>query len=116
MEPEKLNTAPISIETSPLLNEGYLRCIYVELNCEQCGCWRMCIEPGSEVACPNCASTACTQTRLAHGLTRSKLPVVEQYLAARRPSERRMNYHLGSLVPYFAEKSGRAKERRNLNP
>lgn len=44
--------ARIDIEKSSLLNEGYRRCLYIDLKCEQCGCWRMCIEPETDVACP----------------------------------------------------------------
>lgn len=101
-------------EKSPL-NDDYRSCLYVELKCQQCGCWRMCIEPESQVACPKCASTTCTRTVLANGLTRRELPIVELYLAPRDPSERRIKQHLRASTPYYAETWRRATERRNID-
>ena len=105
----------IDAERSPLLNEGYRRCLYVALTCDQCGCWRMCIESESDVACPKCANTVCIRTVLANGLTRRELPIVELYIAAHEPHERRIKGHLGSAIPYFAEANRRRKEQRNSN-
>jgi len=105
--------ARIDVENSPLLDEGYCRCLYIELSCEQCGCWRMCIEPESDVACPKCASTGCMPTVLAKGLTRRELPIVELYTAAHEPHEQRLRSHLASSTPYFAEIDRRLREHRN---
>jgi len=97
------------LEKSTLLNDGFRRCVYIELKCEHCGCWRMCIEPESDVSCPECANTTCTRTILANGLTRRELPIVELYLAPRDPSERRIKQHLRASTPYYAETWRRGK-------
>lgn len=106
----------IDLDRSPLLNDGYRRCLYIELKCEQCNCyWRMCIEPEAAVACPNCPSTSFIRTELATGLTRQELPIIELYLSARDPAERRIERHVECLMPYFAEIRRRGKKRLNFN-
>jgi hypothetical protein len=82
METEKCTLAKLDVEKPPLLANGYHRCLYIELRCDQCDCWRLCIEPDTDLACPKCASTACMRTVSAKGLTRRELPIVELYIAA----------------------------------
>lgn len=102
----------MDLDRSPLLNDGYRRCLYIELKCKQCNCcWRMCLEVETDVPCPKCGSAICTRTVLANGLTRQMLPIFELYLAARDPSEQGIDRQAECSMPYFAEIKRRGKKR-----